>query len=51
VDLTRIRYERFAHDPHPNAADHRRMADAISRSVIADMLYGRASQQNRASLK
>ncbi len=37
VDLTRIKYERFPHDYHPNAADHRRIAEAVSASRIAAM--------------
>ena len=38
VDLTRITYERFPHDYHPNAADHRRIAKAVSASRIAAMI-------------
>jgi hypothetical protein len=38
VDLTRVRYERFAHDYHPNMADHRRLADAIAASPISAMI-------------
>lgn len=39
VDLTGILYERFEHDYHPNAADHRRIADAVAASpVIAKLL-------------
>ena len=38
VDLTRIRYERFTHDYHPNAADHRRIADAIKSSSIGALI-------------
>ena len=41
VDLTRIRYERFTHDYHPNAADHRRIAAAIASSAIAGMVGAR----------
>ena len=38
VDLTRIKYERFPHDYHPSAADHRRIAQAVSSSRIAAMI-------------
>jgi hypothetical protein len=38
VDLTRLRYERFTHDYHPNAADHRRIADAIDASAIRHLV-------------
>jgi hypothetical protein len=38
VDLTRIRYDRFPHDYHPNVADHRRIAKAVSASRIAAMI-------------
>ena len=38
VDLTRITYERFPHDYHPNPADHRRIAQAVASSRIAKMI-------------
>jgi len=38
LDLTRLRYERFVHDYHPNAADHRRIAEAIDSSPIRAMI-------------
>jgi len=38
VDLTRLRYERFTHDYHPNAADHRRIANAIDASAIRHLV-------------
>lgn len=38
VDLTRLRYERFTHDYHPDAADHRRIADAIDSSAIRHLV-------------
>lgn len=43
VDLTRLRYERFTHDYHPNAADHRRIAEAVAISAIRGLVYGRAT--------
>lgn len=38
VDLTRLRYGRFTHDYHPDAADHRRIADAIDSSAIRHLV-------------
>ncbi len=40
LDLTRLTYERFTHDSHPNPADHRRIAQALHSSVLTAMLYG-----------
>lgn len=45
VDATRLRYERFPHDYHPNAADHQRIAQAVAHSVVAEMLARRQSGQ------
>jgi hypothetical protein len=39
VVLTRLLYERFTHDYHPNAANHRRIAAGIASSKIRDMVY------------
>jgi hypothetical protein len=47
VDLAGIRYERFEHDYHPNAADHRRIADAVAASPVIAKLFleGRAESR------
>lgn len=39
VDLTRLPYERFTHDYHPNARDHRHIAQALFDSPITQTLY------------
>jgi hypothetical protein len=44
VALTRLLYERFTHDYHPNAADHRRIAAAIASSKIRDMVHEKADR-------
>lgn len=41
LDLTRLRYERFTHDYHPNAADHARIARSIAGSFVSDLLIQR----------
>jgi hypothetical protein len=41
VDLTRLEYERFTHDYHPNAADHRRLAQAIATSLVSTLFADR----------
>jgi hypothetical protein len=38
LDLTRMPYERFMHDYHPNAADHRHIAARIAASAIGDLV-------------
>ena len=40
LDLARMQFETFPHDPHPTPADHRRIAEAIAGSFIAQMLEG-----------
>jgi lysophospholipase L1-like esterase len=46
VDLTRVPYEQLRYDSHPSGAGHRRLAEAISKSIIADMLYGPSTQES-----
>jgi hypothetical protein len=45
VDLTRLQYERFPHDYHPNPADQRRIAAAIASSVVARMIGAAPGRQ------
>jgi hypothetical protein len=41
VDLTRLEYRRFTHDYHPNAADHRRIAQGIAASLVSGLFVDR----------
>ena len=46
VDLTRVKYEPLRYDNHPSAAGHRRLAEAVSKSIIATMLHEPSSQES-----
>ena len=41
LDLSYIGIKKFHHDPHPNASDHSKIAIAIARSFITELLYGK----------
>lgn len=40
LDLLNVRIDGFPHDDHPNPSDHRRIAEAISKSFVGEIVGG-----------